>query len=73
LAHADRIVQVPDVRWRSNSDAHAHANTYTNSNSNSDTYAYTDSNSDACTGAERAHEFGCESGLHNAGQLVVDG
>jgi hypothetical protein len=69
LAHADRIVQVPDVRWRSNSDAHA--NTYTDSNS--DTYAYTDSNSDACTGAERAHEFGCESGLHNAGQLVVDG
>jgi hypothetical protein len=57
------------VRWRSNSDAHAN----TDSNSNSDTYAYTDSNSDACTGAERAHEFGCESGLHNAGQLVVDG
>ena len=73
LAHAYWIVQVPDVRWRSNSDAHA--NTYADSNSDSDAYTDTDSNADsnACAVAECANEFSCESGIYVAGQLVVDG
>ena len=71
LAHADWIVQVPDLRWCSNSDTDPHANTY--ADSNSDTNAYADTNSDACAVAECANEFSCESGIYDAGKLVVDG
>ena len=68
LADADWVVQVPDVRWRSDSDTNTYADSNTDSNSNTDT----DSNPDASAGAKRAHEFGCECRIHNADQLVVD-
>ena len=71
LAHANWIVQVPDLRRCPDADSHAYAYTY--ADSNSDTYAYTNANSDACAVAKRAHEFSCECGIYDAGQLVVDG
>ena len=76
LAHADWIVQVPDLRWRSNSDAHTDADTDTNSDTyadtNSDTSADTDSNPDACAVAGRTHKSGWDCGIFDSGQLVVD-
>ena len=73
LAHADWVVQVPDVRWCSDSDTNTYANSDTYADSNTDTDSDTDSNPDASAGAKRAHEFSWECGIHDAGQLVVDG
>ena len=54
MAHAHRIVQVPDVRWRfansyaySNPDTNPDANTNSNSNADSDANTYANSDSDA--------------------------
>jgi hypothetical protein len=48
LAHANRIIQVPDVRRCSNSDANSNTNTDAHSDS------YSDANADTNTGAGRA-------------------
>ena len=72
LAHAHRIVQVPDV-WRQ-SDTNAYtdsdANRDPNTNSNSNTYTNTESN--ACPAAERSHESCWERSLDDSDQSVVD-
>ena len=85
MAHADWIIQVPDLRWCSHADSHANSDSDTNSdaytnadanananaNANTDTYAYT--NPDTCAAAGRTHESSWESGIFVSGQFVVDG
>ena len=77
MAHANRIIQIPDLRWCSN--AHSDTNTDAYADSNSDTnanayaYANTDSNSDACAVAKRADESSWKCGVLVSNQFVVDG
>jgi hypothetical protein len=73
LAHAHRIVQVPDLRWSSNSDTDSHANTYADTNSDTDTNSDAYSDTNACAVAGRTHESGWECSLCDSDQFVVDG
>ena len=68
LAHENRIVPLPDVRWWQ-SDANP------NPNANTDSYANADTNSDADASActECAEQFGGNSRFINTDQSVVDG
>ena len=63
------------MRRRSDSDANTHSDTYANAHSNTYTYTYsdTDANSDACAGTQRAYESGCDRGIYDSDQFVVDG
>jgi hypothetical protein len=69
LAHANRFVQVPDVRWCSDS------NPNTNANPDTYAYAYADTYSDPDSGpvTECSLEPWGNSGLDDSNQSVVDG
>ena len=86
LAHENRIVPLPDVRWwqsdayanpnpNANTDSYANADTNADADAhsyaNSDTYANTNADASACT--ECAEQFGGNSRFINTDQSVVDG
>ena len=75
LAHADLVVQVPDLRWRNAnaySDANSNAYAYTNADSNTNPDTYADANTYSNAGAKRADEFERHRGFANSDQPDVD-
>jgi hypothetical protein len=76
LAHENRIVPLPDVRWwQSNAHADPNSDSYADRNSNTDTdaHSYSDTNADASACTECAEQFGGDCRFGNTDQSVVDG
>ena len=75
MAHAYRVVQVPDVWWQSDShaDTYSESHCHTDADSESDCDPHTRADSDTCAAAERSHESYRDRGLYDSGLSVVDG
>ena len=75
MAHAYRVVQVPDVWWQSdtNADAYTYSDCNTDSNSDPNADSDSDSKSDTSSGAERPNEPCWQRDFDDSGESVVDG
>lgn len=75
MAHAHRIVQVPNLRRKPDTDSNAY--TYSDRDSDADSYAYADTNTDANSyagaGAKCAKQSKRNGDVYNSDQSVVDG
>ena len=78
MAHENRYVQVPGLRWftnpdsDTNSDSNSDADSDTDADSNTDANSNTDSNADADSGTGCPKQSQRDNSVGDANQSVVD-